>query len=303
MAGQLKLVILDWAGTIMDYGCFAPAVAFVEAVRRYSASHGSDFSLKIEEARVPMGLKKDVHIKEFLGLGERYNEHPLVKEVVARWEKHFGTPPKEKDAAEVFTHFIPAQMEVLAKYAEMIPGALETVADLRKRGIKIGSTTGYMGHDDDPDKDMMGLLLKEAEKRGYIPDVSVCATGHVAVRDWSTNSWKYDKVYLPEARPAPWMCQENARRLNVYPANTCLKVDDTVDGVAEGVNAGMWTIGLIKTGSDMGLTEAEVNALPKEELEKRLQRNYRRMREAEANFVVEGIWDVPGILEQIKENC
>ena len=27
--GPLQAVLLDWAGTTMDYGCFAPAVVFV----------------------------------------------------------------------------------------------------------------------------------------------------------------------------------------------------------------------------------------------------------------------------------
>jgi phosphonoacetaldehyde hydrolase len=27
--GPLKAVLLDWAGTTLDYGCFAPAVVFM----------------------------------------------------------------------------------------------------------------------------------------------------------------------------------------------------------------------------------------------------------------------------------
>lgn len=29
--GKLQAVLLDWAGATMNYGCMAPAVAFVEA--------------------------------------------------------------------------------------------------------------------------------------------------------------------------------------------------------------------------------------------------------------------------------
>ncbi len=290
---RLDLVILDWAGTTVDYGCFAPAVAFVEACEQVG------FKLNIEEARVPMGLKKDEHIQEFLGLGRRYQDHPLVQRVVKGWTEQFGMAPTQKDSIEIFQRFIPAQIAALPKYAELIPGTLEAVAELRKQGLKIGSTSGYMGHDTSPDQDMMQILLKEAEKRGYVPDVSVCATGHVAERDWNKETWKYSKVDLPQARPAPWMCSENARRLNVYPSYCCLKVDDTVDGVLEGVNAGMWTIGLVKTGSDMGLSQADVEALPQEELWGRLQANAERMRKAGADYIVEGIWEVPKIVEQI----
>jgi phosphonoacetaldehyde hydrolase len=32
----VKLVILDWAGTTLDYDCYAPAVVFIEVYRRHS---------------------------------------------------------------------------------------------------------------------------------------------------------------------------------------------------------------------------------------------------------------------------
>ncbi|MBI2666079.1 phosphonoacetaldehyde hydrolase [Candidatus Woesearchaeota archaeon] len=300
MANKLEMVILDWAGTTIDYGCFAPTVAFVEACRQMG------FDLSTAEARIPMGLKKDEHIREFLGLGERYKEHPLISGkngVVERWTEQFGKAPQKDDAEGIFSLFISAQIKCLPKYTDLIPGTLETVEYCRKLGLKIGSTTGYMGNDA-PTYNMMTILLKEAEKLGYVPDVSVCATGHVAERGWERGKWnqrwKESKVNLPQARPAPWMCLENAKRMNIYPFYKCVKVDDTVDGISEGVNAGMWTIGLIKTSSDMGLTEAEVNALPKQELEKRLKLNYDKMKEAGANYIVDGIWNVPEKIEEIQ---
>lgn len=291
---RLQAIIFDWAGTTMDYGCFAPAVAFVEAFSQVG------FDLSIREARVPMGLKKDVHIKEILSLGERYRDRSEMQAVRERWREHYGRLPTEEDAAAVFERFVPAQIACLPKYADLIPGTLETIAYCREQGMKVGSTTGYMGHDTDPEKDMMRILLQEAEKRGYVPDVSVCATGNVAVRDEMVEGgWRYDKTHMPQARPAPWMCLENAKQLNIYPPWTIVKVDDTPDGVAEGVNAGMWTIGLIKTGSDMGLTEDEVNALPSHERHRRLVYCRQRMEDAGANFIVWDISDVPDVLGEI----
>src|SRR3989344_3354870 len=107
---KLQAIIFDWAGTTMDYGCFAPAVAFVEAFRQYG------FELRIEEARVPMGLKKDVHIQEILGLGERYRENPLIRAVGVHWEEQYGHSPTSKDAAAIFEHFVPAQLACLGNY-------------------------------------------------------------------------------------------------------------------------------------------------------------------------------------------
>ena len=54
--GKLKAIILDWAGTTMDYGCYAPAVVFVEVYKRKGVP------ISMEEARAPMGAHKKVHI-------------------------------------------------------------------------------------------------------------------------------------------------------------------------------------------------------------------------------------------------
>ena len=55
--GPLKMVVLDWAGTTVDFGCFAPAGVFV----RVFAEMGVEISMR--EAREPMGLHKRDHIR------------------------------------------------------------------------------------------------------------------------------------------------------------------------------------------------------------------------------------------------
>ena len=47
---MIEAVIFDWAGTTVDYGCFAPVKAFMEAF----AHHGVPVTM--EETRKPMGM-------------------------------------------------------------------------------------------------------------------------------------------------------------------------------------------------------------------------------------------------------
>ncbi|MGB7996010.1 MAG: phosphonoacetaldehyde hydrolase, partial [Photobacterium halotolerans] len=58
MNTQVEAVIFDWAGTVVDFGSFAPTTIFVEAFKREY-----DFDISLAEARVPMGLGKWDHIK------------------------------------------------------------------------------------------------------------------------------------------------------------------------------------------------------------------------------------------------
>ena len=87
--GKLKAVILDWAGTTMDYGCYAPAVVFVEVYKRKGVP------ISMEEARVPMGAHKKVHIRKISQLDS----------VSKRWEEIHGRKPNEDDVDEMFADF------------------------------------------------------------------------------------------------------------------------------------------------------------------------------------------------------
>ena len=256
--GPVRGVILDWAGTTMDYGCYAPAVVFVEVFRR----HGVDITM--EEARRPMGAHKKVHLGEL----------SRIPSVARRWQEVHGRPCSGDDIEAMFREFVPLQIDCLADYADMIPGTLETIEKFRTRGVKIGSTTGYTS-------EMMAVLLAEDEKRGYVPDATVCVTD------------------VPAGRPEPWMCLRNAEYLRIYPMEAMVKIGDTVPDIEEGLNAGMWTVGLVRTGNELGLHEAEIESLAPEDLEGRLARARNRMEQAGAHYVVDGIGNCDPIIDDI----
>ena len=256
--GRLRGVILDWAGTTMDYGCYAPAVVFVEVIKR------AGVEISMEEARAPMGAHKRVHIQKIT----------QIEAVRQRWEATHGRPPTEEDVDAMFAQFVPLQLDCLARYADLIPGTLEALEAFRARGLKVGSTTGYTS-------EMMDILQREAAARGYVPDATVCATD------------------VPAGRPEPWMCLENAKRLRIFPMETIVKIGDTLPDIEEGLNAGMWTVGLAMTGNEMGLNEAEIQAADPTLITRRRDRAYTRMAQAGAHYVVDSIADCPAIIDAI----
>ncbi len=220
--------------------------------------------ISFEEARGPMGMAKRDHIKQLTELAP----------IALRWQAVNGRLPTEADIEAMYEAFIPLQVEALADYAELIPGTLAGVADCRRRGMAIGANTGY-------NREMVEVLAAEARKQGYAPDSIVCADD------------------VPSGRPAPWMALRNAQELGVYPLEAIVKVDDTVPGLEAGLNAGMWTIGIAKTGNELGLSQSEVEALEPEELETRLGRAYTRLYQAGAHYVVDGVGDLPGVLDHL----
>lgn len=258
--GSLQAVILDWAGTIVDYGCFAPAIVFVEAFKQ----RGIDVS--ISQVRQPMGLHKRDHIAALLNM----------ESVADQWRAKFGHTYTESELNDLYKEFIPLQLACLADYADLIPGTLEAAAEFRKRGLKIGTTTGYNG-------EMLQIVRQEAQKRGFIPDCSVSASD------------------VPAGRPQPWMAFLNAQNLGAYPMEAIVKIGDTAPDIGEGLNAGMWTIGVAMSGNEVGLLESQIAQLPANERNRLRQRAFDTLRQAGAHYVVDSIADVPALLPEIEK--
>ena len=151
-AGAFDLVIFDWAGTMVDFGCCAPIDAFVEAFSRRGVT------LAEAAARADMGLAKVDHVRAILARPE----------VAAAWVAARGKPAEDADVAGLMDDLGPLMREAAATASELIPGAAEAVRALRARGLKIASSTGYT-------REMMGPVLARAAEQGYAPDHLVCA--------------------------------------------------------------------------------------------------------------------------------
>ena len=152
---KLQAAILDWAGTVVDFGSFAPTQIFVEAFAEF------DVQVSIEEARGPMGMGKWDHIRTLC-------DQPQITE---RYKKVFGRAPTDEDVTAIYERFMPLQIEKIAEHSALIPGALEAIAALREQGIKIGSCSGYPAQ-------VMAKVVDLAATNGYMAD-HVVATDEV----------------------------------------------------------------------------------------------------------------------------
>jgi phosphonoacetaldehyde hydrolase len=222
-------------------------------------------SVSTAAARGPMGTHKRTHIERLCALPE----------VAAAWRAKNGSAPAAADVDAMFAEFIPLQLAVLRDHADPVPGCLAAVAALRARGLRIGSTTGFT-------RAMMDVLAPEAARRGFAPDVIVTA----------------DEV--PRARPWPDMCLRNVMELGVSSVAACVKVDDTTAGIEEGLRAGMWTVGVVMTGNELGCTEADLAAMRPEDRARLRAEGYSRLRAAGAHVVMDGIAELPAAIEALE---
>src|SRR5215469_3864301 len=149
---KIQAAILDWAGTVVDHGSRAPMGAFVRAFAQFGVT------ISIDDARGPMGMAKWDHIR---AVGQ-------TPSVAAAWRARHGRDFGEGDVEAIFQVFEPMNIAAVRDHADMIPGAVQAVAALRKRDIRIGATTGYT-------RAILDVLEPLAAASGYSPELTVCA--------------------------------------------------------------------------------------------------------------------------------
>jgi len=257
--GPIRCIILDWAGTTMDFGCMAPAVVF----RKVFEEAGVPITL--EEARIPMGAHKKVHIGLICDI-------PSVRQ---RWVETHGAEPTEEDVNRMFENFVPMQEACLSDYSKLIPSTLEVVAECRKRNYKIGSTSGYL-------PGMLAINQADAEKQGYVPDATFGAGD------------------VKRGRPYAHMVLRNIIELDVSPVQSVVKIDDTLTGIEEGLNAGCWAVGLAISGNEVGVPLDEWNAFSDEVKQKHRDRIYPTMYQRGAHYVIDSIANLMPCLDDIE---
>ena len=246
---KIEAVIFDWAGTTVDYGCFAPVQVFTEVFKNAGVEP------TMEEVREPMGMLKWDHIRTML-------EMPRIK---AAWREKYGRDPEDADADKMYESYEPSLLKILDQYSDPKPYVLETVKALREKGIKIGSTTGYTDV-------MMGVVVPKAAELGYEPDCwySPDSTGNMG-------------------RPYPYMIFKNMEALQIDSVSKVIKAGDTVADILVGKNAGVFTIGILDGSSVIGLSEAEFEALSEDEKNALRKHAEQKYLDAGADAVVQDI--------------
>ncbi len=256
---QITGVILDWAGTTIDFGCFAPVQVFIKIFQE------AGLDVTLEEARKPMGLLKRDHIRTML-------EMPRIS---ALWREKMGRPFRERDIDDLYARFERALLATLSEYTEPLPGVVDAVKLLRERNLKIGSTTGYTDA-------MMNLVTVGAAKRGYAPDFWITPD--------TTGSF---------GRPYPYMIFRNLEELRLPAPWTVVKVGDTEADIEEGIRAGVWSVGVVIGSSQMGLSEQEYTSLSQEEQNRISFETEQAFLQYGADFTIHTLQELPDLIDRI----
>ena len=172
--------------------------------------------------------------------------------------------------------FVPAQLACLPQYTGLLPGVAEVTQQLQKDGIRLGVSTGFV-------RSMVDVLLADARKQGFSPDATVAG----------------DEV-VNGARPKPHMVYKNLDLMDITSIQSVVKVDDTISGVGEGLNAGCWAVGVARYSNYLNINSIEeANSLAEIEIERRIEQTREMLRKSGAHYVIDSIVDLPAVIDDI----
>ncbi len=238
-------------------------MAPVEALLQ--AFDGEGVAITESEARADMGVAKRDHVRALLA----------APRIAGAWRAARDASPTEDDVTRIHDALEPLMRVAAGRHGELIPGAADLFAALRADGVRVGSSTGDT-------RAMMTDILPAAAAQGYAPEVVICA-GETAA-----------------GRPSPLMMWKALSDLRAWPAKACVKIDDSTVGVAEGVAAGTWSIGLSGSGNGVGLGFAAYTALEPAKRAEKVAKSADALYAAGADYVVETVADLAPILREIE---
>tara|TARA_E500000178_G_scaffold109397_1_gene109133 strand:- start:425 stop:1216 length:792 start_codon:yes stop_codon:yes gene_type:complete len=217
-----------------------------------------------KEAVGPMGIEKRAHISQLIN----------SKKISLFWKKKYNKKPGKQEIDKLFKLFNPELKKIIKHHSKLISGCKKTINFLKRKKIKLAVNTGYS-------EEILKIILSELKKQGFYPDIS------------------YSSSHANIGRPSAEIIYKIFSELNITMGSNCIKVDDTIPGLLEGVNAGMWVVGVIFSGNEFGKTEVEFNKLSSKDkiiFRKRVTNKFKRIG---AHYVIDTIKDLPKTIELI----
>ena len=269
----VKGCIFDLGGTIVDRYSFTPLLCLQRAFK------GQRINIPLSMIRKDMGLSKEDHIHKLLE----------EKEVQKQWINKYRQRPSKADRLSLFSDFQFMQERETKLNMKVLPHTAKCISRLKKDNIVTGVTTGF-------DSEQMDRIKWLLESENIFLDSYVSSTC-------------LDKP----ARPEPHMIFENMKRLNLDDPRRIIKIDDTVSGIQEGLNAGCWTVAVCRWSSNMNVDSVkDMDILDNFNADNNYTENYYQLRErinkcrqimasSGAHYVINTLYELQNVIDDIND--
>jgi len=257
---SIRLAVFDMGGTIVDRYSLSPFIALKYAFKRKRINVNNNLIYK------DMGINKRKHIEGILN----------NKYIKRNWFKLYGQYPTSSSVMSVYDEFIKYQIGEGIKNIEILPETKNTINWLKANNIKTGITTELS-------RPIMSALREKLIDEDIHLDKYVSST-----------------CLGKSGRPNPYMINEIINSLSISDPKIVIKIDDSCIGIQEGKNAGTLTVGVAKWSKNMKMTEYnQEKNMSKEEYVERLKNSRESLWQANPDYVVDSLDELPRIINHI----
>ena len=260
--GKVRACIFDWSGTLIDKYSIAPVRSLIDTFQEIG------ITATPEEIRDSMGVRKDQHIKEVLKL-------PNIR---PQWLNYSGNKDPTQDDYDILMELYKRkQLECISEYTKLIPNVKSTISTIRgAHRVKVAGTTGFT-------KSISDKIIDDVKKQGLVLDAFVAG----------------DEVYNG-SRPNPFMLYKCLELLNIPDIRSVVKIDDTVSGIQEGLNAGCWTVGVTKWSNYMNMNINSEDNFGK--IFEKTDKCKEKFVNSGAHYVIHDIGEINKVIKEINNN-
>jgi len=270
---MIRACIFDLGGTIVDRYSLTPLIAFRKAFKNY----GIDLCPSL--IRRDMGLNKMDHIDKI------FEDSDIQKQWLGRNLERIDDRMKK----ELFKNFSNIQKIETIERMKIIPQTKKCIQYLQDNDILTGVTTGF-----DYEQTMRVKSLLE-------------------VYNIHLDSYVSSTCLDLPSRPQPYMIHKNMDNLKLDDPKRIIKLDDTVSGIQEGLNAGCLTVGVARWSINMGINNYEDMmrldnvimdgsnnySLNYHDQKEKLKKSREILEKSGAHYVIDTLEELPGIIEHI----
>lgn len=270
---MIKACIFDLGGTIVDRYSFTPFISFKKAFR----NRGIDLCPSL--IRKDMGLNKMDHINKI------FESDDIQKQWFSRNLESIDDRVKRN----IFKEFSIIQKNETIERMKVIPQTVKCIRYLQDNDILTGVTTGF-------DYEQTMRVKSLLETYNIYLDSYVSST-----------------CLEKPSRPHPFMIHKNMDNLNINDHRAIIKIDDTISGIKEGLNAGCLTVAVARWSVNMGVDTYEDmmrldNAimdgsnnysLNYHNQKEKLKESREILKSSGAHYVIDTLEELPGIIQHI----
>ena len=257
---MIRGCIFDLSGSIVDRYSLTQFLSLKKAFLNNGIHVNNQLIFK------DIGKNKKCHIIDIL----------VNKDITNQWIKLKKYRPTKKDSDLLLNEYNDIQLNYSKNLISILPETKNCINFLKNKNIRTGATTEF-------NKENMNIIKNKLEFNNIFLDNYVSST-----------------CINKQLRPYPNMINKNLEILNIANPRKVIKVDDSIIGIQEGINANCITVAVARWSINMGIHNIQdAFELSDFDIYGNLKKSREILNETGADYVINTLDELPPLINKL----